>query len=50
MADKWKNDPQDEPISGAADERMRGVADEDDEFDDAEDLDDEEEEEEGSTF
>jgi hypothetical protein len=51
MADKWNRDD-DEPTTGAADERVRGVADEDDEFDDtdAEDLDEEEDEEEGTTF
>ena len=50
MADKWKNDPQDEPITGVGNEEIRGITDEDDEFDAAEDLDDEEEDEEGSTF
>ena len=51
MADKMKRDD-DEPMTGAADERVRGVADDDDEFDevDADDLDDQEDEEEGSTF
>lgn len=51
MADKWNRDD-DEPMTGAADERVRGVAD-DEEFDDmdADDLDSEEEEdEEGATF
>ena len=51
MADKWNPDDT-EPATGAADDRMRGVAD-DEEFDDAEDadeLDDEEDEEEGTTF
>ena len=47
MADKW-NPESDEPVTGTADERARGVAD-DEEFEevDADDLDDEEEEEEG---
>ena len=49
MAEKWKSDPQDEPVAGTADEEIRGVGDEDDEFEDAEDLDDEEEDEEGSS-
>ncbi|HET7697587.1 MAG TPA: hypothetical protein VFK57_17860 [Vicinamibacterales bacterium] len=51
MADKWNRDD-DEPMTGAADERVRGVAD-DEEFDDmdADDLDaEEEEDEEGATF
>jgi hypothetical protein len=50
MADKWKDDPQDEPMTGVGDERIRGVADDEEEFDATEDLDDEEEDEEGSTF
>ena len=52
MADKWKNDPQDEPIAGASDERIRGVGDDDGDFEGAEELDDEDEEDEegGSTF
>jgi len=52
MADKWKNDP-DEAMTGGSDERIRGVAgDEEDEFESIEDLDDEEDEEdeEASTF
>ena len=50
MADKWNPDD-DEPMTGATDERVRGVAD-DDEFEDvdADEMDDEEEEEEGQTF
>lgn len=49
MADK-RNLDDDEVVTGGANEEIRGVSDEDDEFD-AEDLDDEEEEEEeGSTF
>ena len=51
MAEEWN--PEDEkPMTGIGDERVRGVADDDDEFDDAdaEDVDDEEEEEEGQTF
>lgn len=46
MADKW-NRENDESAPGAADERIRGVG-EDEEFDDmdADDLDDEEDEEE----
>jgi hypothetical protein len=51
MADKWNPDD-DEPTTGATDERVRGVAEDDDEFEDvdADDMDDEEEEEEGQTF
>lgn len=46
MADKWTRDT-DEPVTGASDERLRGVA-EDDEFDDmdAGEMDDEEDDEE----
>lgn len=55
MANKRNSDPdRDEPLTGVGDDdRIRGVAsDEDDEFDAAEDLDDEadEEDEESSTF
>jgi hypothetical protein len=50
MADKWKSDPEDEPIHGAPNEELRGIVDDDVDFDAGEDLDDEEEEEEGSTF
>jgi hypothetical protein len=52
MADKWTRDD-DEPMTGAADERLRGVGDDADEFDDADaadDVEDAEDEEEGSTF
>ena len=51
MADQWNRDDE-EPMTGAGDERVRGVAEDEDEFDDAEaeDLDDEEDEEEGQTF
>jgi hypothetical protein len=51
MADKWNRDD-DEPTTGAADERVRGVADDDDEFDDAdaEEVDDEADEEDETTF
>ena len=57
MADKWNRDndgstrDSDESMTGAADERVRGVS-EDDEFeaDDAGDMDDEEDEEGGGTF
>ena len=52
MADRVNRDD-DEPVSGAVDEQVRGVSDDDDEFDDdmdADDLDDAEEEEEGTTF
>jgi hypothetical protein len=52
MPDKWKDDPQDEPITGTANDDMRGVGDDDEEFDATDDLDedDAEDEEEGSTF
>jgi hypothetical protein len=50
MADKWKNDPEDEPSAGAANEQIRGIVDEDEEFESTEDLDDEEDDEEGATF
>ena len=53
MAEKWKDDPQDEPMTGVSDERIRGVGEDDGgEFEGAEELDDEDEEEdeEGSTF
>jgi hypothetical protein len=51
MADKWNPDD-DEPMTGATDERVRGVAEDEDEFEDvdADDLDEEEEEEEGQAF
>lgn len=49
MADKL-NSEQDEPVTGGADEEIRGVAEDDDEFEDAEDLDEEEEEEGGPTL
>jgi hypothetical protein len=49
MADKWKSD--DEVTGAPAEERLRGIADDED-FDDAEELDDEEREddEESPTF
>jgi hypothetical protein len=53
MADKKRNSETDEPMTGASDERIRGVAEDDDSFEDddlAEDEDDEEDEEGGSTF
>ena len=51
MPDQWNRDEK-EPMPGGADDQVRGVAEDEDEFDDAdaEDLDDDEEEEEGSTF
>jgi hypothetical protein len=52
MADKRDMDRdlnQDEPVTGAGEEQIRGVGDDADEFEDTDDLDDEEEEE-GSTF
>jgi hypothetical protein len=51
MADKW-NPEDDEPMTGAGDEQVRGVAEDDEEFEDADadDLEEEEEEEEGGTF
>ena len=51
MAEKWNREDE-EPVTGTGDERVRGVADDDDEFDDSDaaDLDDEEEDEEGQTF
>ena len=52
MADKFTRDD-DDPMTGAADERLRGVGDDAAEFDDADELDDAddaEDEEEGSTF
>lgn len=51
MADKWNRD--DDPVSGRADEEVRGVAEDvgdEDEFDDSEDELDEEEDEESTTF
>jgi len=52
MPDKKRNSETDEPITGASDEQIRGVAEDDDAFEDVDDLeeDDDEEEEEGSTF
>ena len=47
MADK-KNRDENESVTGAADERMRGVADDEFEDVDADDMDEEEDEEEGS--
>ena len=54
MADRKRDSETDETITGASDEQIRGVAEDDDSFEDADDLgddeDDDEEEEGGSTF
>ena len=40
----------DEPITGVGEEKIRGVAEDEDEFEETEDLDDDEEDEESTTF
>jgi hypothetical protein len=52
MPDKNRNTSDvDEPVTGTANEEIRGVADDDDaEFEETDDLDDDEDEEESTTF
>ena len=52
MAEQWKSGrSQNDRVTGASDEEIRGIVnEEDDEFEDAEDVDEEEDEEESSTL